>query len=116
MKNYRSPNTDKTFEKYWNLYIKSVTNRKNFDECHLQQLEILCDLHCEYNKLSLILEMEGYTFTSEGRYGTQCRVHPVANLRAKVLAEIRAYLKMLDLTLNEEIKEEEVEDEWSERP
>lgn len=114
-KKYSSPKNDKEFEKYWNIYIPAIVERENFRELHLTQLSILCDLLVEYDKMQMMIDLEGYVVENEGRYGHQTKPSVYVLQRDKTLKEIRSYLKLLGLTLfKDEGPEEEVEDEWKE--
>lgn len=113
-KKFNSPKNDEKFKKYWNKYVEDISSRENFRESHLTQLEILCDLHVEYDTLLIVLDLEGTTYVTTGRFGVQVKVHPCVGQKNKVVAEIRAYLKLLGLTLSIDSEEPDngEEDEW----
>ena len=113
-KKYRAPKGKvKNFTKYWDLFLPKVTKRENFHESHLQQLEILCDLFVEYHTLSQFVKDNGYTYSSDSRYGKSIREHPECKLKDKIVSEIRAYSKMLDLVLAKDTgKQDTGKDEW----
>lgn len=112
---YGAPKKGKEFKKYWDLLLPQIKARDNFNENHLNQLEILCDLYLEYSTLTLFIKDNGYSFTTEGRYGMSSRPHVEVNFRSKVMAEIRAYTKLLDLVIDKAITDpEDPEDEWGE--
>jgi len=112
-KKFSAPKKEKDFKKYWNIFLPQVVERDNFHIGHLQQLEILCDLYVDYNKLTKFVKINGYSFETEGRYGTTSRPHTEVQVRQKVVGELRAYSKMLGLLLNKGLPTEEETDEWS---
>lgn len=100
-KNFRAPQRKgKDFKKYWNLFLPQVVERDNFHISHLQQLEILCDLYSDYHTLTEFVRDNGYSFTTDGRYGETSRPHVEVQIRQKIVSEIRAYSKMLGLLLD----------------
>lgn len=115
-KNYRSPfsrKEKKVAYKYWKLFLDDIVNRKKFHEGMLKNLEILCRLYQEYEDLQAIIDKDGFTFSSDGRYGKQVRSHPCISQRNKVLAEIRAYSKSLGcLPSSGMAGSENDDDEW----
>ena len=87
------------FKKYWDLFYEKVKDRDNFHDSHLKQLKILCDLYVEYDDLSSVLEFEGNTYESDGRYGFKIVERPEVKMKSSVIKEIRSYSKLLDLVL-----------------
>ena len=98
-KKFGAPIECPEFRKYWDLFLPKVIERENFHESHLRQLEILCNLYLDYNKLKIFIDENGYSFITVGRYGETSREHVEAKMMTKVLAEIRAYSKLLGLVL-----------------
>lgn len=101
-KKYLPPVKSKEFKAYWNKLLSSVTERGNFREGHLKNLEILCTLFVEYDKLTEIITEKGYTYEAHGRYGTQVKTRPEVMERVKMLAEIRQYSRLLGLVLGKD--------------
>ena len=119
MENIGNPQTprekDLKFTKYWNIYIDDVFQRENFKSSHLQQLTILCQLHTEYDELTNIIKSEGYTYVTESRNGRQVKINTNVTIREKVTAEIRAYLKLLNIVPEKDkvlTISAEIADEW----
>ena len=103
------------FKKYWDKFILSAIERDNFSSYHLKNLEILCTLYVEYDELTEVIQVEGYSFVSEGRYGVQRKTLPELTERGKILAEIRQYSRMLGILLSKDQKFNELpneENEW----
>ena len=103
---------NKDFIRYWDIFLPQVTERDNFHISHLQQLEILCDLYVDYHALTNYVRENGYSFKSDGRYGENYRPHVEVQVRQKVVAEIRAYSKLLGLILDKGIQPEPDAPEW----
>lgn len=103
---------DELFTDYWDIFVLAVSERDNFREDHLNQLSILCDLYVEYDQLQFLLKEEGYTIVSETKFGVQVKAHPCVNQKIKIVSEIRAYTRMLDLTLSRGLKSSTDGDEW----
>ena len=116
-KKYSPPRNGKTFALMWNRLIDEITSRDNFKPGHLYQLEILCDLYQEYDRLRDIIEEFGYTYENDGgRNGAQIKVTPEVGQFNRIRSEIREYSKLLGLTLykdKETTKGNEAKDEWS---
>ncbi len=102
------------YTKYWEMFIADISDRENLKLSHLTQLKILCSLCVEYDELEEIIELEGRTFTSEGRNGRQVKARPELALLKSCIAEIRSYSKMLDLVLVKDKKLSNVEEEKNE--
>ena len=98
---YPSPNSNSTFTKRWEELLPQISMRDNFKTGHLHSLEILCGLYLEYENLSSILELEGYTYESvESRMGgTQIKSRPELSQLNVCRTQIAVYTKMLGLTL-----------------
>ena len=94
---FRAPKKDPIFRKHWNQLLPKIVERDNFHEGYLKQLEILCQLYVDYSNLTKFVEENGYSFKTDGRYGETSRPHVETQLMTKVLAEIRAYSKLLGL-------------------
>lgn len=109
----KSPKGQSKFRKYWNYFIEDVSKRDNFCKSHLKQLEILCDLHVQYDEIATMLKKEGLTYETEGRNGFQIKPHPALTQYNKIIVEIRNYHKNLGLVMNKvaETPEEET-NEW----
>ncbi len=110
---YASPKKkEKKFTAYWNKFIIIIAKKEGFNDIVLKNLEILCDLYIDYDDLTAILKEEGWTTTSDTRYGTQHRSHPAAGERTKILSDIRHYSKLLGVKISTIEAPEEVENEW----
>lgn len=105
----------------WNDYINEVAGRSSFRSGDLAQLDILCSLYVEADRLERYLNETGYMYSSEGkRNGFQLKPNPTASLLYRTRSDIKMYLKILGLIPN--IDEEEtgsqrpvppsIEDEW----
>lgn len=115
MKKPQSPKQDPIFKKYWDIFLPEVMSRDNFKPVHLYQLEILCDLHVEYNKLQSIIDVAGYTYWTEGgRNGPQQKVSPEVTQLNKCRGEIRNYCRMLGIALVKDTGSSATEDEKNE--
>lgn len=98
---YPPPQEDPTFVKMWKTLVDEVSIRKNFKTGHLAQLEILCELYVEKERLQEIINVSSYTYDSEvGRGGgTITRTRPEVDQLNRTRSEIRNYSKMLGLLL-----------------
>ena len=96
---YPSPKTELAFKRYWDLFIEDVSSRPNFNEHHLLQLELLCDLYLEYTRLTEVLEITGYTYTTTGQYGAQTKPQPEVQQLNNCRSSIEKYTKLLGITL-----------------
>lgn len=101
-KKYLSPVKSKEFKVYWNKLVESITERGNFREGHLKNMEILCTLYVEYDKLTDVISRLGYTYEAHGRYGTQIKTRPEVQERIKILAEIRQYSRLMGVVLGKD--------------
>jgi len=113
---FKSPKVNPTFTAKWNSLIGMVTNRPNFKRGHLYQLEILCDLYVEYEKLQDLVEIKGYSFISDGgRNGPQEKISVEVTQLNRCRADILAYSKHLGLLLvkDSDIESEGTKDEWT---
>lgn len=93
------PKDHPTFVKHWEIYIHSILANPNYQPMHLMQLGILCDLHVEYERLQAILDLVGYTYEAEGRYGKQVKTRPEVNQMAQITRNISTYSRILGLGL-----------------
>lgn len=94
---YPPPKTDPEFKKLWELFIKDIEFRDNFQVGHLKYLEVLCDLYVEYKLLTDILLKQGLTFETEGRNGFQIKPRPEVSQKNSVVGQITAITKVLNL-------------------
>lgn len=108
------PKKDKLFKKHWNILIKSVEKRENFNATHLKQLEILVDLIIDYDSLTEFVRTNGSTYESRTQYGFTYKKYPEVELRQKTIIYIKDYCKLLDVTLAKDvtIKEEPEAEKW----
>lgn len=94
---YPPPKNDKVFREKWMRFIDSVVSRSNFKEGHLDALEILCDLYCDYERLTTYLRKNGASYKSVTRVGETRKPHPEVAQLDRVKVEIRNYTDKLDL-------------------
>jgi hypothetical protein len=112
------PKDHPTFKRMWKILIDDVIKRPNYKKGHLYQLEILCDLYVDLEKLNEIIDVLGYSYESEVARGggTISRLRPEVQQRNKVLAEIRSYSRILGLLLQKDSElntdDEGLKDEW----
>lgn len=103
LERFPSPKPDRPlFTMYWNKTLPDIAARENLKFSHLQQLQVLCSIYCERDELEETLLLEGRTYISEGRNGTQRKLRPEVGLLKTCYAEIRNYSKMLGLVLVED--------------
>lgn len=107
----KCPKKDKDFKKYWNIFFPKLEKRNNFHTIHIKNLEILCQLYVDYDKMSDTLSQRGFSYMASGRYGEQQKTMPEALERDKVLSQILKFSKMLGVTLDSTEKEINKE-EW----
>lgn len=107
---------DSEFTYYWDIFIDDVSKRDNVKRGHLEHLTILCKLHKEFDKLTDLISDEGYTYSVDGRNGSQIKINPSVQIRDKVISEIRQFGKQLGLVLMKDVvtggKKEKEKDEW----
>jgi phage terminase small subunit len=98
--------------KNWRIFCTEITQRDNFKESHLKTVEILCDLLEEYEKLTLFVKENGYSF--KGPEGP--KPFPEVSIRNKISQNIVQYCKLLDIKLSKDKPNasEEEENEWDE--
>lgn len=108
--NFNCPKEKATFKAYWDMFVEDIKSRENLKNSHLQQLRILCDMSVEYDELCHAVSIEGRTYESQGRNGTQVKLNPLVQQQSKVITEIRNYSKMLGLILVKDTKFNESED------
>jgi hypothetical protein len=100
----------------WKELLEDVATRPNFKYTHLLQLEILCGLFLEHDRLSRYLEKVGYTFQKqkESRYGDIVRPWPEVALLQRVRSEISSYSKLLGILIfkDTKLKENNESEQW----
>lgn len=96
---YRSPKSDPKFVKRWKTLYPEVIRRDNFKEAHLHTLELLCDLYVEYDNITAMLSVTGYTYEDESRNGKQMKSYPEVAQLNQLRAHIATYTKMLGFVL-----------------
>lgn len=114
---YNSPDPDPEFKKYWMAFVDSVANRENFNEGYLFQLEILCNLYKEQKRLTDLLDMQGYTYSTDGgRHGPQLKHYPEVSQLSNVRDKIVTYSRLLGITLVKDTAPSRAPeaDEWNE--
>jgi hypothetical protein len=104
--------TTRTFQDYYEIFYPDVSARENFKEGHKIQLEVLCRLYVDLQRLTDFIDKSGYTYVSEGRNGIQEKVRPEVAQRNAVLSEIRNYSRMLGLVL---VKDKATKDDKEEK-
>jgi phage terminase small subunit len=93
------PVDNEAIKYYWEMFVGDLENRDNLKPSHLYQLKILCDLCVEYDEIKELLNLQGRTYESTGRNGTQIKLHPEVQQLNKIITEIRNYSKMLGIQL-----------------
>ena len=103
------------FQSYWFKFLEILQTRESFSKLHLKNLEILCQLFVEYDNLTNILEQEGSTYQTEGRYGIQIKARPEVIQRKDTIAEIRQFTKILGIVLDKDKggDADPTENEWN---
>jgi len=96
---YPPPKKNHIFRKRWKEFIEILATKSNFKTAYLNQLEILCDLYTEYEKLSKFVRTRGHTYEAHGRQGKQIKLYPEVELRKHVMVEIRSVTKQLGLDI-----------------
>lgn len=99
---YPPPKKHPRFRKVWMDFIDNITGRKNFKTGHLNALEILCDLHVEYDDLRAFVRKHGRTYKSYGRQGLAHKFYPEVTQLNNVQTQINNYMKTLGLILNKD--------------
>ena len=123
-KKFPPPVIGKEFSNYWFKYVRACADHPAFGIHQLKNIEILCCLYLEYDRMSVELDnyyndKGRYSVVSHGRYGEQHRSHPIIGERKGVLGEIRQFTKMMAIELKplkvEEPEIEPEENEWIKR-
>lgn len=96
------PKKHPVFRRVWLDFIDNIAGRENFKNGHLNSLEILCDLHVEYEDLRKFIHKNGRSYQSYGRAGMIWKFYPEVELLNKVQAQIKEYMKMLGLLLKKD--------------
>lgn len=111
---YPPPKNDPIFRRIWSQHIDNISSRENFKVGHLNQLEILCDLHVRYENLQEFIRTHGMTYESFGRNGYIVKTYPQVSESNKCIAQIKEYNKLLGLLLKGDKSEgaDGEEDEW----
>ncbi len=91
-----------SFLHYWKLYLGDMSHRDNLKPSHLNQLKILCDLSVDYDELRSIIAIEGRTYESEGRNGSQIKLRPEVSQMNTVCNNIRDYCKLLNIEVSKD--------------
>jgi hypothetical protein len=99
---YPPPRKHPIFREYWISYIDNIVSRENFTRAHLSQLEMLCDLHVEYEQLSKFVREKGRRYKSYGRNGMQWKFYPEVVQRNKVQSQMKEYMKLCGLLLKKD--------------
>lgn len=96
------PKRHPVFRKIWMDFIDNIASRENFKSGHLHPLEILCDLHVEYEDLRAFIRTHGRSYKSFGRAGLVWKFYPEVQQLNSVQAQIKEYMKMLGLLLKKD--------------
>ena len=121
-KHYPPPYKEKDFQDYWFKFVRATCDHPSFGIHQLKNIEIICNLYLEYDRMSNELDTwyenhGSYSVVSSGRYGTQVRPHPIIGERKGVLGEIRQFTKMMAIELKPvkvEIPDDDGPNEWKE--
>lgn len=113
--NTTPPKKNENFVHYWETFLPDIEDRENLKNSHLMQLRVLCDMCVELDELQELIDMEGRTYESHGRNGTQIKMRPEVQEKNKLITEIRNYSKILGLVLvkDTKMKEEEEKNEFN---
>lgn len=95
---YPPPKKHPTFRKIWGQHIDNIVSRENFKVGHLNSLEILCDLHVDYEDLREFLRTRGRTYKAYSRQGLMYKFYPEVQQLNNVQNQIKDYMKLLGLT------------------
>lgn len=111
---YPPPKKNPIFRAKWAKFINNVIRRENFNVAHLDSLEILCDLHVQYDELQTFIRINGRSYLSVGRSGEMWRLYPEVSQLNRVEAQIKEYTKMLGLLLKKDhgVESDGEEEEW----
>lgn len=110
---YKSPIKNKEFNHYWERFIPVISEKDGFDESCLKNVEIICSLYVTFDELSTYLTENSLIIENHTRYGLQVKPNPALGERAKVVAEIRHYSKLLGMKISPTPQEEDgLHDEW----
>ncbi len=103
------------YKKIWSICIEQLEKRDNFNEYHVEQLKLLCDLFDEYYILTKNIKKNGHTYeTYSDRGALIYKPNPSIALRDKCLVMIKDYTKLLNLTINKvEGAAKTDKDEWA---
>lgn len=96
---YPPPKKNYIFRKRWKEFIEILVAKPNFKMAYLNQLEILCDLYQDYERLSKFIRTRGHSYEANGRQGKQIKLYPEVELRKHVMVEIRNVTKQLGLDI-----------------
>lgn len=109
---YPPPRDSKIFKEKWRLFLPKVTQRENFSEAHLAQLEVLCDLFVEYSNLRDVLDVIGHTYKADELVKQYPEVAQMNSCRTQIVY----YTRMLGLLLTKDTsqaEEKEKKDVWT---
>lgn len=99
---YPPPKAHPTFRRVWAEYIDNICARENFKTGHLTQLEILCDLHVEYDQHQEFIRKNGRSYKVASRDGIIWRPFPEVLLLGKCQQQMLHYMKILGLLLKKD--------------
>ena len=86
----------------WDSFIKDVIEHPNFKDSYLLFLDKLCQLFVEVDEIDKTIEIDGRTFCSDGRNGSQIKNHPLIGQKNMCHKDIIAYAKLIGLGLKKD--------------
>lgn len=94
---YPPPSKNPVFRKFWAEGIDSLTSRSNFNPGHLGMFDTYCRLRTELLVLDDFIHTHGYSFLNRTSLWERRQTYPEVAQRSRVIGQIGAYAKMLDL-------------------
>jgi phage terminase small subunit len=113
---YPPPRKNPVFREKWKRYIDNLAQRENFNDGHLDSLEMLCDLYVDYADLSKFIRKNGRSHKVVTVTGESRRLYPEVIQLDKVRSQIQKLLGRLDLFPKKDKsqgKDKRDQEEWS---
>lgn len=113
---YPPPKKNAVFREKWKRYIDNLARRENFNDGHLDSLEMLCDLYVDYADLSAFIRKNGRSHKVVTVTGESRRLYPEVIQLDKVRSQIQKLLGRLDLFPKKDKsqgKDKRDQEEWS---
>lgn len=96
---YAPPRDTAVFRKYWYDLVSDIVGHPNFKNAHLIQLEQLCNMHEDIEKLQEFVRRKGYTYISVSKFSKSLQAYPEVQLLMKMRTELRNMYKHLGLSM-----------------